>query len=281
MTSKWKLVAALCLTVALAFPGLATVPAGAAGDGVVNKYAVIVANWNDGTPAGEDYGLVGPGIDKDTVHNYLFDHGFYSVVNGNKVDDRITMLLCGGATHNTISSALKAVAQKCDADDEFVFYYSGHGDWLGKSEIVLFNNQYFTESDFNNALANLKSKKSLFVFDCCQAGGFAALNPLGTSSMRLFGGIAKDGWVVVSASSLTFSYDSDNGGVFTNTYWRDGLANGRANNNMFARLIGGTGTDTRVSVEEAYYYSRFSSLNILNQAAGPMMDDQYEGEFFI
>ncbi|MDD5503388.1 MAG: caspase family protein [Candidatus Thermoplasmatota archaeon] len=246
---------------------------GTTGSGTV-KYAVLVANWDDGTAAGGDYGLEGPKVDVVTVKNYLLSHGFLS--------SNIITLTCGKATAASISSAIQSVVAKCDADDEFVFYYSGHGSWLIESEIDLFNGEYVMESDFENAMTGMKSTNVFMCFDCCQSGGFAGFNPIGPHyvAIPMFEGLASGGWIVVSAASLVFSYDGADGGVFTNLFWRDGLANGEADYNLYAGLIGGTGEDSRVSVEEAFYYAKYA-LDVSNQESQPMMDDQYEGEFFI
>jgi hypothetical protein len=245
---------------------------GAVGSGTV-KYAVLVANWDDGTPAGASYGLEGPKVDVVTVKNYLLSHGF--------LNSNIIMLTCGAATHASIESALKSVVAKCDADDEFVFYYSGHGSWLIESEIDLFNGEYFMESDFTAAMAGMKATNVFMCFDCCQSGGFADFNPVGphVADVPLIG-LAKNNWIVVSAASLVFSYDGADGGVFTNLFWRDGLASGKANNNIYAKTNGGTGSDLRVSVEEAFYYAKYA-LNANNMISQPMIDDWYTGEFFI
>jgi hypothetical protein len=83
---------------------------------------------------------------------------------------------------------LNKLAASCRQGDEFVVYYSGHGELLGGNLFLLWNNT--SESIFDSALdakhilaalSHCQASQKLLILDCCRAGaavGFKSTNRL-------------------------------------------------------------------------------------------------------
>ena len=152
----------------------------------------------------------------------------------------------------------------------------GSGIWLfqnqsltgGKifqsSEIFLWDHT-ITDTELGDILASLESKKTTIIIDACYAGGFADRTILNfRTSLFLRSGIPQDGRIVISSTSkFRFGYASTTQGPLFSLLWLEGLSDRNADGfkpGLFDRGVPRNlkmFQDGVVSVEEAFYYSRY------------------------
>jgi hypothetical protein len=101
---------------------------------------------------------------------------------------QITYLVDGDASHDRIMSEIATVVGAAQENDEVVFFYSGHGsvstydvdgDGERKDECIipveLTSSSWIWDGDLAEAFAECKSKRMMFYFDSCYAGGMIDL----------------------------------------------------------------------------------------------------------
>jgi hypothetical protein len=96
------------------------------------------------------------------------------------------------ATRAAIVADIQTAAATLGPDDEFLFYYSGHGEQGASTGVggvdghayilpygsvttgspVIDSSQIITEDDLRTLLATLPTKKVVVILDCCFSGGF-------------------------------------------------------------------------------------------------------------
>lgn len=98
--------------------------------------------------------------------------------------DNVKVYLGRMVTANNVENAIEEVADETDEDDTVVFYFSGHGTYQRNKDapdgldnvIVMFNRPHISELQLNEWLEDVESTKTVFVFDCCHAGGIGRQN---------------------------------------------------------------------------------------------------------
>ena len=237
----------------------------------------------------------------------LFDDGFIRADNGygkpiETLQERSHKydITYGGATNDNVVSSINHVvkeANKFDDSEIFVWIAShGLGDEnralfggkiLESSAVFLWGGDLVTDKDLGNLLSGLRSRKTCVIVDACYSGGFADRAILDFKTFVLLrSGIPKSGRVVMSgASKFRVGYCSTTNGPLFSQLWFEGLVTGDADG--FKRGIAHTGRPTRlklfkdgkVSVEEAFYYARYTLKHndIYNDydEMEPQINDQY------
>ncbi len=94
-------------------------------------------------------------------------------------------LLDREATVANVRAAFANLAARMDADDTFVFFYSGHGgqeeraggfvasDADGYDETLAFSDNTITDDEINELFNQLNANTQLIILDSCYSGGFA------------------------------------------------------------------------------------------------------------
>ncbi|MCK4718154.1 MAG: caspase family protein, partial [Thermoplasmata archaeon] len=150
------------------------------------------------------------------------------------------------ATRSNILAAIEEISDHESANDEAVFYFSGHGgysdadmDGDGEMEdegIYVQDGQFIWDGELKDAFSGFETSRIVFGFDSCMSGGMTDL--------------AATGRIVAMASTET-GYSYELGGRFRNgefTYWfiEDGMYSGHAD---YVDSLGGRAD---VTVEEAW-----------------------------
>jgi hypothetical protein len=160
------------------------------------------------------------------------------------------------ATRQNILSAIEAVGAKVTANDEVVFFFSGHGG-NGRANdgddekidecIWSHDGSNFVpiwDGELKAAFSGYNTSRIVFIFDSCYAGGMTDL--------------AAPGRVIAMASSensLSYEWPSLNNGEFTYYMIEQGMTLGKADKYNDSSI---TGPD--VTVEEAYDYAKANRI---------------------
>jgi hypothetical protein len=132
----------------------------------INRYKASTADVLDRVT-----NLEQTGYDVQRVRNFLPKIGF-SPTN-------IRVLLDEQATKEGVLAALKWLTEKAKRTDRVLFYFSGHGYQISESEASLVlhdtyrraTHTHLTGTEFQAWAATLGTRKALFLFDSCHAGG--------------------------------------------------------------------------------------------------------------
>ncbi len=106
------------------------------------------------------------------------------LVNALKADgkfDDVKVLLGQMVTASAVQKTLEELGRTTGPDDTVVIYFSGHGTYQRdanapnglKNYIVMFDRPHVSDDQLNTWLKGIKSKKTVWIFDCCFSGGIA------------------------------------------------------------------------------------------------------------
>ena len=205
----------------------------------------------------------------------------------------------GGATKDTLISSLSYIVDESNkfGDSEVFIWISSHG--CGDSDRRIFGGKILRRSAFflwddtlsdkelSNILSGLKSKKTCIIVDACYSGGFADKTILNFPEFFLLRSrLPKSGRVVMTgASKFRIGYASTTEGPLFSQLWFYGIISGKADGFRPGILKMGRPTilrifkDGKVSVEEAFYYTRYvlrTSKNLEEYSKmEPQINDQY------
>jgi hypothetical protein len=236
----------------------------------------------------------------------LFDDGWMREDNG--MGDPIMTLqerehqydiTYAGATKEIVSSSINYIVQESNkfSNSEVFVWIASHGcgdeskklfggKILERSAVFLWDKILY-DNDLGALLSGLKSEKVCIIIDACYSGGFAdktILNLLETFLLR--SNIPSSGRVVITgASKYRVGYASTTAGPLFTQLWFHGITSGEADGYRPSIFKIGRPTrlnlfmDGKVSVEEAFYYARFT-LRVdpnLDDYDGmePQINDQY------
>ncbi len=236
----------------------------------------------------------------------LFDDGWIRTDNGygtriKTLQERMHRydVVYGGATKTNMEVAIKYIIDQSNkySDSEVFIWVFGHGygdqnnslaggKIMEKSAFFLWDDTV-TDSEFGGLLSGLRSKKTCVIVDACFSGGFADKTILNLPTLFLLHSkIPKSGRIVMTgASKFRVGYASTTQGPLFTLLWFDGITTGNADG--FRPGISKTGRRTRlkifkdgkVSVEEAFYYARYTLRNSKvfddYQKMEPQINDQY------
>jgi len=152
----------------------------------------------------------------------------------------ITLLSNLNATKYNVLQAIYEVGARCDDNDLFFFFYSGHGaeaqDWDGdeddgKDEAMCTPSEYgtcdettwLTDDEFSEAAAAVIAGQKLFVIDCCHSGtllDFDKPHWAGQAAVGICGcKDSQEGAAMGGAFEGGFHGLGDRGGAFTKSIY--------------------------------------------------------------
>jgi len=235
----------------------------------------------------------------------LFDDGW--VRNNNGLGEKIQTLqqryhkydiTYSAATKDIVLSALMHIINESNKfdDSEVFIWISSHGcgdnentltggKLFERSAFFLWNEEMMTDKELDDVLTSLKSRKTCVVIDACFSGGFADKTIF--SFPEIFkSSISNPGRVIIaSTSKFRIGYTSLEYGPLFTQLWFEGIKTGDADG--FEPGLRDIGRPTRlnlfkdgsVSVEEAFYYTRYvlkntEELKDYNKME-PQINDQY------
>jgi len=145
----------------------------------------LVVFCDYGFEPAKSQGWVAPGFGEklDTSENaemmnqILVDAGITDVTRLSNLD----------ATRENVLAAIKAVGERCDENDIFFFFYSGHGNPMpdqdgdevdGSDEAMCLprpdgtcdEGSWLRDDDFSEAVAEVTAGHKLMILDCCHSG---------------------------------------------------------------------------------------------------------------
>jgi len=187
--------------------------------------------------------------------------------------DSVCTLLDTDATQARIMSEIAALKQTVTRDDEVVLYFSGHGfQWAppwtflpgwGQVGVITWGDDpyglgYLLDRDLKHAFNGFKTKRIVFIFDCCYSGGMSDLGRMGrvvcmsTTPRGLSAEVGED-YVAMFPDvpeEMKQWLMSINHGLFT--YFFGGALAGPAYGDFSADFNG----DSLVTVEEAFDFAK-------------------------
>jgi len=211
-----------------------------------NKYAILIGISNyPGTANDLQY------CDDDAQDIYNALTTLYGYTSGN-----IHLLLNMSASYAAILGAVNDIKSKAGADDEVVFFFSGHGasgkaddgDKEKRDEAIVAHDEsnlvYIWDGQLKSWFADFNTSRIIFIFDSCLAGGMTDLKA--------------DGRVINMACSengVSYEDGSWQNGQFTYFFVERGMSGGQADiYDHDEDTILPEATD--VVVEEAFDYAK-------------------------
>jgi Caspase domain/TIR domain len=156
------------------------------------------------------------------------------------------------ATREAILGALQSLVATADADATVLFYFSGHGGQLDEVTYLLPIDTEFSKiattalsaAEFARALALLRARKVLLIFDCCHSGGLEAKDveplrpglPEAAHDALLQG---RGGWALFASSDVdeaSFVRAGERNGIFTK-HFLAGLRGERPSEDGYVRVL--------------------------------------------
>ena len=204
------------------------------------------------------------------------------------VNDTKAKKIAGIPTYGNIHNAVMDIESKVTADDEVVFFFSGHGtrgividgdDEFTDEGIVVWadgsdtedNITYIWDGELRDWFNGFITSRIVFVFDSCLAGGM--------------NDVAADGRVVAMATEETKSayvYSTagedvdgdgiaDGEGVFSRYFVNKGMLQNLADVHDYV----GAGGDESATVEEAFDYAKQNIPPYLKNRQKPVISDDF------
>jgi hypothetical protein len=236
----------------------------------------------------------------------LFDDGWIRSDNG--YGDRLETLMqrdhkydfiYAGATKNNVLSTLQHVVETSNRfnNSEVFIWVSSHGcgdntneftggKILERSAVFLWDD-ILSDDELGTALYSLKSKKTCVIVDACYTGGFADKTIYSFPEFFILRSkIPKTGRVVITGTSkYRKGYASTIYGPLFTLLWFEGITTGKADG--FRPGLRGMGRPTilrifkdgKVSVEEAFYYARYTLKNSQELEQYNRMEPQINDQF--
>jgi hypothetical protein len=232
-------------------------------DGVPNTfYWAVIAGATD--YAGSTPNATGSAEDAYALRDHLLSLGWRS--------DHIFMLTNLSMTRDNLLRSIRWLASKTNSRSLAIFHYSGHerpfkttadGD-SEASDVALWgaDNRFILDGELGRELGRVRAYKSWIHLSSCRAGGFS---DAGTS--------APNRVITYSSPQSELSW-ADSGlkhSVFNYFMIVQGMRNKVADKNR----------DGKVSVEEAFWYSRNPVATSTGGRQHPVMNDRFYGDFFI
>jgi len=150
----------------------------------VNVHALVVYCDYGFEPA-KSMGWVAPGFGEklDTSENAMM---MLKILEDAGIED-ITRLANLDATQENVRNAIKEVGERCDENDIFFFFYSGHGNpmpdqdgdeadgsdeamCLPRSDGTCDEQSWLRDDDFSSDVSDVTAGSKLIILDCCHSG---------------------------------------------------------------------------------------------------------------
>ncbi|MFH7835786.1 MAG: caspase family protein [Candidatus Aenigmatarchaeota archaeon] len=194
--------------------------------------------------------------------------------------DHIKLLISdynvNNATKSKIINAIEWLRGSEKAEDEVVFFYSGHGA-RGKANdgdkesideaIVPYEctaESLIWDGELKTLFAKFETSRIIFIFDSCYSGGMTDLKA--------------NGRIVVMASTengLSYEGEGWQNGVFTYYFVDKGMYQGLANTHDYSEIEG----NEPATIEEAFDYARANVPSVVSQT--PTISDSFENDLLL
>ncbi|UCD14167.1 MAG: caspase family protein [Thermoplasmatales archaeon] len=236
----------------------------------------------------------------------LFDDGWIRKDNGygerlNTLQERTHKydITYGGATKNNVVNSFNQLIKESNKyrDSEVFIWIFNHGygnlnntltggKLFERSQIFLWDDM-ISDKELGDILGPLKSTKVCIIIDACFCGGFADKTILNLpTSLILRSGIPRPGRIVISgASKFRKGFASTTQGPLFSLLWFEGFKTGKADGFKPGLLKTGRPSilkifkNGKVSVEEAFYYARYTLWTDENfkeyRSMQPQITDRY------
>lgn len=234
---------------------------------------------------------------------WAFKTHLRGVEGGNVPENHIVMLINEKAKKESIIATIREIAMKCDSQDIFYFFFSGHGavggfcpfDYMHERDTS--DNRYnrlsskltlVSQPDIKNVLEKSKAKSKLIIADACHSGSFAEeekSNGKFAASKGEYDGInenyekyyeeiqASPGGLVYILSSkyneISRERASMQGGVFT-YYLIEGLK-GEADGWLEETEMRSDIQNDIITCKELFYYIKYNVQQKTNSLQTPML----------
>jgi hypothetical protein len=235
----------------------------------------------------------------------LFDDGWYRSDNGygKKIEtlqqrNHTYGITYGGATKSNVKVSLGHIINESNQfqDSEVFIWIFDHGygnlnnplgGKLFQSSIIFLWNDTLTDKELGSILSPLKSQKTAIIVDACYSGGFADRLFFNLpTSLFLRSGIPKNGRIVISGTNkFQPGYASTTQGPLFSYLWFEGIKSGQADGFRPGLFDLGKPSllkmfkDGKVSVEEAFYYAKYTlrtDSTLKNyRSMHPQINDEY------
>ncbi len=213
---------------------------GSGGDGVVNRYAVIVGISDYKAISDLSY------CDEDATdwYNYLHNMGYQIVVYGDTHSSNYPRY-DGVATEANVKAAISNMVQNADADDIIAYISSGHGsgDGNGNSYLCMWDCSSGEDGEdgnlYDTELAELfaPATANVFIFlDHCYSGGMDEVVTQNSNGDKVF--------LTTTCTANGYGYDDSDHQNGAWTYWF-----------LEAGLIGHFNSDPNTSMEDAFAWA--------------------------
>jgi len=195
------------------------------------------------------------------VYGYKRDHIFLLISD----------YTINNATRNEIITAIDWLRTNEAANDEVVFFYSGHGA-KGKANdgdtetideaIVPYEcttSSLIWDGNLKMMFSNFETTRIVFIFDSCYSGGMTDLKAPG----RI---------IIMASTESGFSYETSSlqNGVFTYYFVEEGMIQGLADTTL---------KDGRITIEEAFDYAKANVPTVVPQT--PTISDSFSDDLLI
>ena len=168
--------------------------------------------------------------------------------------DRILLLVDHEATRANIMGAIEALGARATADDEVVFFFSGHGmsgvaadgDHERRDEAIVTYHPLslapLWDGELREAFRDFQTNRIIFIFDICMAGGMNDLQAPGRV-------------ILMAAPERGYAYEGDEWGHGELTYYlMEGVVTGAANTHDYGFRV--LSEPALVTAEQAFDYTR-------------------------
>ncbi len=214
--------------------------------------------------AGKTQDLKGSANDARALRDHLKSLGWR--------DDHIYVLTDSGATKAGILRAIRWLASKTNSRSTAIFQFSGHeqptrtsadGDNEARDvQIRAYDNRFIIDGDLGKEMGRVKAGRMWINMALCRAGGFSDRGMTGPGRV-----------ITYSSPESELSYEDPNVGHSVFAYYSivQGMRQKMADRNR----------DGKISVEEAFVYSRNPVIDRTGGRQHPAMTDGLKGDFSI
>ena len=165
------------------------------------------------------------------------------LMNNNFPEENIRILIDSQVTGNNFQTEINWITNNCDGNDDFFFFYSGHGDKSGSTTSIVpydYTNGDITEGQLDNYFDQINCSRMILLFDSCYSGGL--IDSLTGSNRIIITACDVD---ESSAESILLKQ-----GIFTYFFLKS-----------YENLNADYNSDKKVTIEEAFTYTHNYSLN--------------------
>lgn len=112
-------------------------------------------------------------------------------------------------TEDDFTLKLNAILRKVKPSDQFIFYFSGHGDTSGEKYFIKLLDEEYSFKLFFASLDNKNINNAIIIVDACYSGCIAKGNPILEKELKLEETIPEGISIITSSNSYQLSHEND------------------------------------------------------------------------